>query len=191
MGFKVAILLQQLSPSGSGVCCPQPPCSGPGKHMLCYTGSWWIGVQGATYPERVASLYVLQRSRSLQFSIPGHSSAQLQAPLTNLCLAGQVPAQPSAFSLHPFLPHGFTSSYQAAWQILHTRPHDFFPYYPRLHGGIPGPLLFPPTLILNAWPRTSCMTSYLAPPMLCYFCQFSHILYLLLASVFSQGKCSR
>ena len=39
VGFRVAILSQQLSPSGSGECCSQPPCSGPGKHVPCYTGS--------------------------------------------------------------------------------------------------------------------------------------------------------
>ena len=39
VGFRVTILSQQLSPSGCGVCCSQPPCSGSGKHVLCYTGS--------------------------------------------------------------------------------------------------------------------------------------------------------
>ena len=38
---SVSILLRQLSPSGSGACCSQPPWSGLGKHVLCYTGSWW------------------------------------------------------------------------------------------------------------------------------------------------------
>ena len=32
VGFRVTILSQQLSPSGCGVCCSQPPCSGSGKH---------------------------------------------------------------------------------------------------------------------------------------------------------------
>ena len=40
VGFRVPILfLQQLSPSGSGVRCPQPP--GSGKRVQSYTGSWW------------------------------------------------------------------------------------------------------------------------------------------------------
>ena len=41
VGFRVSILSQQLSPSGSGVCCSQPPCSGSGKHVPCDPGSWW------------------------------------------------------------------------------------------------------------------------------------------------------
>ena len=39
--FRVAILSQQLSPSGSGVRCLQPPCSGSGKQAPCYIGPWW------------------------------------------------------------------------------------------------------------------------------------------------------
>ena len=30
---------EQLSPSGSGVCWSQPPCSGSGKHVSCYMAS--------------------------------------------------------------------------------------------------------------------------------------------------------
>ena len=41
VGFRVTILLQQPSASGSGVCFSQSPCSGLGKHVPCYTQSWW------------------------------------------------------------------------------------------------------------------------------------------------------
>ena len=33
VGFRVAILSQQLSPSRSGIPCSQPPCSSSGKHV--------------------------------------------------------------------------------------------------------------------------------------------------------------
>ena len=52
-------------------------------------------------------------------------------------------------------------------------------------------LLSLPALILNAQPESSYVTSYPAPPMLCYFCQFPWIVYLLLAAIFSQGKSSQ
>ena len=32
------------------------------------------------------------------------------------------------------------------------------------------------------------MTSYLAPPTMCYICQFPHNVYILLTAIFSQGK---
>ena len=41
VSFRITILLKQLSPSGSGVLCAQPPFSSPGKHTLSYTVSWW------------------------------------------------------------------------------------------------------------------------------------------------------
>ena len=37
-------------------------------------------------------------------------------------------------------------------------------------------------------PGASSMTSYPAPPTMCYFCQFPCIIHLLLAAIFSQGK---
>ena len=63
------------------------------------------GVQGGTCPKRVASLYVLQRSKSLQLGIPGHSSAPSISHKSMLAEAGPHTA-PSALSLHPFSPHG-------------------------------------------------------------------------------------
>ena len=35
------MLLQQLSPSGSGVHSSQLPCNISGKHVPCYIASWW------------------------------------------------------------------------------------------------------------------------------------------------------
>ena len=73
VGFRLAILWQQLSPSGSGVRCSQPPDRGSGKHVPPYTGWWWG--PGRHSPKRATSPYVLQRSRSLRRSIPGYRSA--------------------------------------------------------------------------------------------------------------------
>ena len=101
MGFRVAILLLQLSPSGSGVHCPQSLCSGSGKYVLCYTGSWW-SLGNHTSQE---SVFSVMSFRKAEVCIPGHSSFQLQAPLMNLCLVSQVPAwlhqlSPSTLSCH-------------------------------------------------------------------------------------------
>ena len=101
MGFRVAILSQQLSPSGSGVPCPQPPCSGSGRHAQCYAGSWWG--PGRHSPKRVASPYIFQRSKCLQLSIPGHSLVSQASPI-NLCLAGQVLQFSAPSSVSPCSP---------------------------------------------------------------------------------------
>ena len=50
------------------------------------------------------------------------------------------------------------------------------------------PPLFQPSLKCLTW--SSYMTSYSAPPMMCYFCQFLFFFYLLSAAIFSQGKSS-
>ena len=60
------------------------------ENMCCVTLGHG-GVQRGTCPKRVASPYVLQRSRNLQVSIPSHNSAP--STPTNLCLVRQVPAQ--------------------------------------------------------------------------------------------------
>ena len=102
VGLRVAILSQQLSPSGSGARCSQPPGSGSGNHGPCYTGSWW-------------------------------------GP-------GRPTSQGSGFFIRPSEKQKFLLSY--------SRPHGFS-------------LFFQPALILNAHPRTSCMTSCPAPLMVC------------------------
>ena len=43
-------------------------------------------------------------------------------------------------------------------------------------------------IMSSSWPGTSYVTSYPAPPLMCYFCQFPSIFYLLSAAVFSQSK---
>ena len=86
-----------------------PPCSSPGIHVPCYTGSWWsLG----RHTSQDGGLYVLQRSRSQ------HSLFTVQHPkhLTWICAwLGRFPQFPapstfldpcttaSAFSFHPFL----------------------------------------------------------------------------------------
>ena len=95
--FRVAILLQQLSPSGSGVHCPQSPCGGPGKHVPCYTGSWWSpGRHGSQ--ESGLSICPSEKQKS---AFPGHRSA-FQASPTKPCLVRQAPAH--LHQLSPYIP---------------------------------------------------------------------------------------
>ena len=137
MGFSVAIPSRQLSPSGSVGRCSQPPRDGAGKHVPCYTGSW--GGPGRHSHKRVTSAYTLRRSRSLQLSIPGHSSAPsishvsthtcVVRPLHQLCRrllqAGRVPSRP---------PPSYPRSY-GMWLP---------PYTPDL---VAGPHVWQPTII--------------------------------------------
>ena len=171
VGFRVTILSQQLSPSGSGVCCSQPPCSGWGKHAPCYTGSQWSPRMPASQESGFS--VILQRSRSLKFSVPSHSSAP---SISHKSVLGKtVPCKAlSAPSLYPFRPHGCFLS-QPVWLLLQISWWTWT-------------LLLQPALILNAQPRTFYVTLYLAPPMRCHFFQFPHIFYLLSAVIFSQGK---
>ena len=55
----------------------------------------------------------------------------------------------------------------------------------------PNPVLSELALIFKCWPGTSYVTSYPAPPTMCYFCQFPRIFYLLSAAIFSQGRSSQ
>ena len=152
MGFKVIILSQQLSPSGSGVHCPQPPCrSCPGKHMLCYTASWWSPGK-AHVPWEWLPCMSFREAEVCSLSIPGHSSA-FQAPPTNPCLVWQVPTEliSSLLTLFPqptwlpsLLPH-------AAWpNILNSWLHSLW-LLPTLSALMVDQLpIFQLTLILNA-----------------------------------------
>ena len=75
VGFRVAILLKQLSPSGSGVCYIQPPCSGSGKHAVLH---WVMVASREIYvPKRVASPHILQRSRRSSSLITDHMASAL------------------------------------------------------------------------------------------------------------------
>ena len=98
VGFSVTIFLQQLSLSGSGVCCPQPPCSSPGKCAVSHR----ITVESReAHVSREWPLHMSFRETEdsiplLPFSIPGISQE------SKLGSAGTCTAS-SALSLHPFL----------------------------------------------------------------------------------------
>ena len=144
--------------------CSQPPFSGSGKHVPCYTGSWCS--PGRHSPNGVASSYVLQRSKSSQVSMPSPSSAPSISHESVLGEAGPHTA-PSAVTLHPFLqaawllPHLFQTSWLNPSVLLRASRWNHFSF--RLPS-------------FKGQPRTSYVTSYLAPPMMCYFCQFPHLL---------------
>ena len=118
-----------------------------GQENMCHVTLDHGGVQGGTCPKRVASPCVLQRSRSLQLSIPGHSSIQLQASPTNMCLVREVLTQ-----LHQLSPYTLSSCMASTSSLPDLRRN---------------PLISQPALILKALPRASYVTSYPAPPMVC------------------------
>ena len=128
LGFRVAILSQQLSPSGSGVYYSQPPCTGSGKHVLCYTGSWWS-------PER-------HMSQESSFSVcPSekqkcstlHSWSQFSSKhVSRIWVTRQVPAPPSALLSSPGrLPLSLQTWWLPLWLsdllidlLSHSRPRS-------------------------------------------------------------------
>ena len=119
------------------------------------------GVEGGTQPKSVASPYIFQTSRSLQFSILSHSSAPSISHKSMLAEAGPHTA-PSALTLHSFLLHGcyFTTDHMASSSLLLQATWR------------EKPLIFQPAFILNAWPRTSYVTTNLATSMMSDFYQF-------------------
>ena len=122
MGFRVTVLSQQLSPAGSGVCCPQPPCNGSGKHVLCYTGSRWSRGRHTTQ-ECGFSIHLSDKQKSaIQHSQSQFSSKHL--PQIHAWL-GRFPhssiSSATIFSfLLPTLWHALTSNHMTF--PLHTRP---------------------------------------------------------------------
>ena len=147
---------------------------------MCHVTLGHGGVQGGTRPEKVASPNIFHRSRSLRFNSP----SKLQAPPTSLCLVRQVPGQ-----LHQLSPYTLSSACMAT--TLPQTTWHLLPYYPTTPGHmVEKTLLYQTTRILNAQPGTSYVTSNPAPPMMCYFCQFPHIFYLLSDAIFTQGKSS-
>ena len=140
-------------------------------------------VQGCTYPRSVTSLYVLQRSRSLQLSIPGHSSAPSISHES-----GRVGRSPQLHQLCCCLLQAdlyLPTLWLSLWLL--DLPAGIFSH-PISRGLLSSHLAHPN---LNAWPRTSCVISSPALPVVCYYlplCQSPHIFYLLLAAIFSQGK---
>ena len=148
---------------------------------------------------------IFEKSKSLQLSIPGHSSAS-QTASTNPCLVRQVPTQLHLLC-HCIFQAGFPMCLLFLTPDLNPKQCDISYSKPRatsLHTrpyyGSGGPsvafqttwllhLLSQPILIFKCWPGTSYMSSYSGPHTICYFCQFPHIFYLLLAAMFSHGKC--
>ena len=117
VGFRVAILSQQLSPSESGVCCSQPLCTGSGKHVPCYTGLWW-GL-GRHSLKGVASPYIPQRSREVfrsAFPVTGckhHESGWL----------GKSPHSSISFALTSSLHSGLSPTpFQTTWLLPVSQP---------------------------------------------------------------------
>ena len=107
MGFSITILLHQISSSGSEVRWSQPPCSGK---YVCVTLDHG-GVQEGTHPKSVASLYILQKSRSSS-SLTTDCMASLRGGLSPLHTRphGQLPSIPCrtvwhllpSLSAHPY-----------------------------------------------------------------------------------------
>ena len=119
--------------------------------MLCYT-VLEAGAQGGTHPQRAISSYLLQKSRSLQLSIPGHSSAPTISPVP-----GQAGPSRSASSVTSFCT-------QASRQTDLTADPCYWP-----------------ALILNAWLSTSCMIYirfFLRQFSVCHFVCFSVLVFL-------------
>ena len=106
-------------------------CIVPSLHVVVQGNMYHItlnngGVQGGTCPKRMASLFVLQRSRSLKLSIPNHNSVELQASPTNLCLVRQVPTQLHQLSAYTLSSHMASSSslsdFMVEFSSLSTHP---------------------------------------------------------------------
>ena len=118
------------------------------KLVLCYTGSQWSPGRHM-FQESGFSVRASEKQKSA-FSIPSHSLVGLRASPTNLCLVWQAPAHLHELSSYTLssgpqgcyltIDHMASSSLlsQAAWQ---------------------NPLLFQPTVILNAQPGPSYVTS--------------------------------
>ena len=132
-----------------------------------YTGSWWT--QGRHTPPREWFLHESFREAeacgsAFPVTVP-FSSKHL--PQLHACL-GRSPQSSISFLLILFPPAWLLPPlFQISWQ---------------------NPLLFQSALISNARPGTYYVTSYLHPPMMCYFCQFPCIFYLLSVAIFSQSK---
>ena len=121
-GFRVAILSQQLSPWGSGVRCPRPPCNGSGKHVPCYSGSWWSPGRHMSQESDFSICPSLKQKSAAQQSQFGSK----HLPRIHACL-GRSPHSSIRSFLKPFPP-----AYMAATSLQTAR--HLLPYYPRPHG---------------------------------------------------------
>ena len=139
---------------------------------MCHVTLDLGGVQGGTCPKRVASPYILQRSRNL------HSRSQFSSKhLPQICAwLGRSPHRSISSLLTLFPPAWLLPLSQPTW-FLFSKPR-VISLHSRPHGG-PGPVLHPsghmaasslsahtaassfsqPTLILNVCPGISYVTS--------------------------------
>ena len=148
-------LLQQLYPSGSGVHCPQPLCSGSGKRAVLH----WVMVESRE--AHIPKEWLLHMSFTEAEVCSSRVPVLLQAPPTNPCSVRQLPAE-----LHQLSPYTLTSL-QTTWQ--------FPPYYPKPHGR--------KTPSLSDYPYFKCsaqnfLHDLVSGLMMCYFCPFPSIFYL-------------
>ena len=120
--------MQQLSPSGSGVHFSQPPRSGAGKRVLCYSGCWWSpgrhtsqeGDFSVCPPEKQKSAFLV----TLQFqgtSLESVLVGQVRAQLRRLS-----PCTLSSASMAAFL------TTQGTWQNPDSQPAWPLPHTPAL-----------------------------------------------------------
>ena len=122
-------------------------------------------VQGGTVPIEWLLCMSFREARVPRSACP--VPVQLQACPTNLCVVRQVPTQLHQLSPYTLFSrlHGFYPTFQTSWLnpsvLLRASRWNHFSF--RLPS-------------FKGQPRTSYVTSYLAPPMMCYFCQFPHLL---------------
>ena len=163
MGFKVAILLQQLSPSGSGYIVLSLHVVVQGN--MCHITLDHGGGQGGTGQDSDFSIHPSERQKSA-FLFTVHP----QAPLTNPCVVRQVSAQ-----LHQLSPYTLSSYMDFSSSFSAFMAESVF---------------LPACCHLNAQPGTSNFTSYPAPPMMSYFLPIPPY-FLPFFGCFSQGKSSQ
>ena len=121
------IVWQHLSPSGSGVHCPQPPCSGSGKHVPCYTGSWWSPARNTSQDCGFSGCPLEKPKYATQLSWSQFSSKHL--PRIRVWLGRSLHSSISSAAVFSFLLqiswHALTPNHVAS--SLHTRPRDSTP----------------------------------------------------------------
>ena len=153
--------------------CPQSPCSGSGKHVPCYTGSWWSPKRYIS-PESDFSICPSEKRKSAA----QHSQfASKHLPQIWAWLGRSLDSSISSF-LTPFPP---------AWLPSHFRLHGIFLLTTRGHRAGKNPSLSDHPYFKCLF-GTSYVTSCTASPMMCYFCQFPHIFYLLWLPSLVRGR---
>ena len=167
MGFKIVILLRQLSLSRSGVHCPQPPSSSPGKRVPCYTGSWWNPGRH-TSQESGFSVCPSEKQKSTVSAFLATVQHSRHLPRTHAWFGRSLhssisslltPFPPAQLRLHYRLHACFLTTpgnmvetcLQTAWLLaaFFLRPHSYL---------LRGADIAPPSL-QAAWLRLSCMAA--------------------------------